>query len=188
MEIWKTVNGFPKYKISNRGRVISLHSGREKYLLPEIDRYGYARVVLCHNGYHKRKLIHRLVAEHFLECPDNYEELTIDHLDYDKTNNRPENLEWVTSSENLRRAHKEGRYDATLRRHMIPIIVTDLWTGDEKYYENVPEAARDLRIPKSSIYATLRRSNYVIDHYAIEYAGREERLLYGLEWCDLEDY
>lgn len=188
MEEWKRVKGFPMYRVSNRGRVISLHSGREKFLVPEIDRDGYARVVLCNNGFYKRYLIHRLVAEHFIECPDNYDELTIDHLDHDKTNNRPDNLEWVTTSENLRRAHKNGRYDTTLRRHMIPIMITDLWTGEEMYYENVPDAASDLCIPKSSIYAALHRSNNIVRHYAVEYAGREERLLYGLEWCDFEDY
>ena len=188
VEIWRQVDGFPKYRVSNYGRVVSLQSGREKFLLPEIDKDGYARVVLCNNGFHKRFLLHRLVAEHFMECPVNHSELTIDHLDHDKTNNRPENLEWVTTSENLRRAHRDGRYDETLRRHMIPVMITDLWTGGETYYENIPAAARDLGISKSTMYAALRRSNNVVRHYVVEYAGREDRLLYGLDGYDFEDY
>lgn len=186
LELWIRVRGFPKYEVSNFGRVKSYQYGRPRILRPEIDKYGYARVVLCNNGIQSRRLIHRLVAEHFKELPDDYETLTIDHLNGNKLDNRPENLEWVTSSENLRRAHRDGRYDSVHRRQMTPIIVTDLWTGEEIYYDNLHIASGDLRIPVSSIYTALHRSNYVISHYAVEYAGREEMLLYGNEYYDYD--
>lgn len=186
LELWVRVHGFPKYEVSNFGRVKSHHYGCPRILRPEIDKYGYEKVVLCNNGIQAKRLVHRLVAEHFKELPEGYEALTIDHLNGDKRDNRPENLEWVTSSENLRRAHRDGRYTSVHRRQMTPIIVTDLWTGEETYYDSLHTASSNLHIPVSSICTALNRSNYTIEHYAVEYAGREEMLLYGNEYYDYD--
>ena len=57
--------------------------------------------------------VHRLVAMLYLDCPDNYEQLTVDHLDGNKHNNHYSNLEWVTRSENIKRAFKSGLNNAS---------------------------------------------------------------------------
>ena len=186
LEMWVQIHGFPKYEVSNYGRVRSYHYGYPRILLPEIDADGYERVRLCDNGKQSKRFIHRLVAEHFKGIPINYECLTVYHLNGNKRDNRPENLEWVTSSENLKRAHRNGYYDSLHRRQRIPIIVTDLWTGDETFYESIHAASVDLCIPVPSIHAALNRSNYIISHSAVEYAGREEMLLYGNEYYDYD--
>ena len=186
MEVWTRICGFPRYEISNFGRVKSYCYKSPRILQPEIDRDGYERVTLCENGKTTGRFIHRLVAEHFKELPEGYETLTIDHLNGNKKDNRPENLEWVTASENLKRAHKNGYYDAVHSRQMMPVIATDLWTGEETYHESLHAAANNLRIPLTSLYTAINRSNYTIDHYAVEYAGREERLLYGRDYYDYE--
>lgn len=110
MEIWKQINGFSNYQVSNFGRVkrigriIVNKRGRtmeikEVIMKPETTYNGYQRVGLYLNGtlYHKR--VATLVAEAFNGAkPDGRE---IDHIDGDKTNNKPENLRYVTHKENL---------------------------------------------------------------------------------------
>lgn len=67
-----------------------------------LDTYGYPIVKL----FRKTRTLHRVIAETLIPNPNNYE--TIDHIDGDKRNNNPNNLEWVTREENYRRSVKMG--------------------------------------------------------------------------------
>lgn len=58
-------------------------------------------------GVIKRHLIHRLVAENFIDNPNNYK--IINHIDNNPSNNRVENLEWCTQSHNIKYAYENGR-------------------------------------------------------------------------------
>lgn len=104
-EQWKSVIGYEgQYEVSSLGRVKSVqrkaknnHGVRtvpECMMKIQHSPTGYCQVVLCKNGQnHKSQFIHRLVAQAFLENPDNLTE--VNHKDEDKTNNRVENLEWI---------------------------------------------------------------------------------------------
>lgn len=95
MEIYKIIKDYEKYSISNLGNVKNIHG---KILKIRMTREGYNRVALYNDYGVKNFLVHRLVAETFLE---NYEKKPqINHKDGDKLNNKVENLEWVTRSEN----------------------------------------------------------------------------------------
>ena len=101
-EIWKDVEGYDgKYQVSNIGRVKSLWDRgvkREKILSLQNHDAGYLRIVLSKDGIAKLYLVHRLVAEAFIDNPNNYE--FVNHKDEDKKNNSVENLEWCTKSYN----------------------------------------------------------------------------------------
>ncbi len=104
-EIWKDIVGFEgKYRISNTGKVLSLHyCGRDEVreLTPKISNKGYAWVQLEKgNRTHACRLIHRLVAEAFIENPNN--EPIINHKDENPLNNNVDNLEWCDYAYNNR--------------------------------------------------------------------------------------
>lgn len=97
-EIWKHINGYEDYMVSNLGRVKSLKRGKEKILVPLPNGKGYYKVCLWRNGSQKSFKIHRLVAEAFLDNPNNLP--IINHRDENKQNNAVSNLEWCNEKYN----------------------------------------------------------------------------------------
>lgn len=116
-EIWKDIPGYEdKYQVSNLGRVLSCDrhlTGKKgkKYIIPKkilkpalCD--GYWTVAICKDDKLKTWRIHRLVAMTFIPNPEN--KPWINHISGVKTDNRIENLEWCTASENQKHAYKLG--------------------------------------------------------------------------------
>ena len=120
-EIWKPIKNYENYyMISNKGRIktisryIVYREGttpafvKGKILKPSIRPRGYKHIKLLD----KRDFdIHRLVAIHFLDNPNNLP--AVDHIDGNKLNNNVNNLEWVSIKENNQRA-----YDLGLKRRI----------------------------------------------------------------------
>ena len=90
------IEGYPNYLIYEDGKVFSKY--KNKFLNPSINSCGYYRIDLLENGKRKTFKIHRLIAFHFISNPENKSE--IDHINRDRTDNRIENLRWVSHSEN----------------------------------------------------------------------------------------
>jgi hypothetical protein len=88
------------YSIDETGKIGSTYKqGRRKGRKPQVNRLGYAEVMLHRNGLMRKVYLHKALAEAFIPNPDEYKE--INHKDGNKLNNSLDNLEWSTRSHNL---------------------------------------------------------------------------------------
>lgn len=95
-EKWRDIFGYDgMYQVSDLGRVRSLKFGKERVLRPGKTKDGYLRVDLYRNGKHKHSLVHRLVAQAFIENTDSSKTI-INHINECKSDNRASNLEYCT--------------------------------------------------------------------------------------------
>lgn len=117
-EIFKDILGYEGlYQVSNFGNVKSLPKGdgngnRERLLKFDVSARSctsYRRVTLSKNGKTKRYQVHQLVAQAFIENPDN--KPLVNHIDNNGENNHVDNLEWCTHIENMQHSANQGRQD-----------------------------------------------------------------------------
>lgn len=109
-ELWKSLEEYKGIKISSIGRVWkAANKSRKERILTEFpkDRDGYCRCsVQKLDGTWTSQPVHRLVAKAFIPNLDNKQ--AVNHIDGNRTNNRVENLEWVTPRENVIHSFKFG--------------------------------------------------------------------------------
>ena len=120
-EIWKDIDDFNGYQISDSGVVRSWLNNRwgigneYRILAQSIDKVtGYAKVNLNKNGRGHTKAVHVLVAEAF--HGGRHPGMDVNHIDGNKLNNSASNLEWCTRKENMKHAYENG-----------------LWSPDHEY-------------------------------------------------------
>lgn len=116
---FKNLKGYEGlYQIDEFGNVYSIvqtASRRKRKLKPYQNPKGYLKVNLYDiNGICKKKYVHRLVAEAFIENGEN--KPNVNHIDCDVKNNRVENLEWCTQSENILHCSKLGRHSNNIEK------------------------------------------------------------------------
>lgn len=126
-EIWKPVPGFAaRYEASSEGRIRVVWGKRCKngprLLRTFAGDGGYVRTAVMRDGKCYKPGVHQLIAAAFLgSCPDGYE---VNHIDLDKTNNRPDNLEYLTHADNLGHARaRRGNWSRSRR----PLTQLSLW-------------------------------------------------------------
>lgn len=169
MSEWKQITDHPDYMVSKDGDIYSLIS--RKKLKPQ-KQNGYHSVTLCDQGKQQAKLVHRIVAEEFLER--DAERTFVNHKDGNRTNNSVENLEWCTQSENMKHAYATGlqrpipaQIEYSLSRsheaHKKP--VRNIETGE--IYDSVKECAETHGMCPSAVS---QHVNGRIKHARFEYA------------------
>lgn len=166
-EIWKDIyfNGEVTGKVSNTGKVIDARGNLRHtadngagYLSVQIGTYKNLNNKQCT----KRDYLHRLVARYFLDNPDDLPQ--VNHKDCNKSNNCVDNLEWISASDNIKHAHKEGRM--TKRTTDAAIVILTVQQVKECYTriksgEGVAEVARSMNKPRTTISSILNKRSRV---------------------------
>ena len=146
-EGWRQVADLPQYMVSNYGHVKNTKTG--KLLNGTVNRKGYIRYDLCNNGKRLVRHGHRLVAEAFLENEDGRD--CVNHIDGNKLNNKVDNLEWCTHSENIKHAYSVLGVEAHNKK---PVRCVE--TG--KIYSSCYEAECKTGIPNACINRCCNKS------------------------------
>ncbi len=157
-EIWLPINNFPDYEISNMGIVKSTKNGEEIILQPsKCSDNRYLKINLYKDGKCYTKMIHRLVAEHFIPNPENKPEVNHKNPVTDNfCDNRHFNLEWVTSKENtqhmssLGNGNFPGKFGVD-HPNSKQVDEYDINGNFIKTWGSIREIERELNIPKSTI-------------------------------------
>ena len=153
-EIWKPVIGFDRYFISNMGRLKYYKYKRNTLKYNEDDKMiittgviqsGYLTSTISNGKDNKETFrIHRLVAREFLSNPDNLP--FVNHKDGSKTNNKLDNLEYISPSDNTKHAHDTGLYKKGGKRAIYKL---DNYFKIIKEYDSILNAKNDLKLGNS---------------------------------------
>ena len=159
-ELWKEWPQDPRIKVSNKGNVVSNRRGAPYPLKVCHTSDGYQRV----GGGSSALLVHRLVAETWIDNPHHYKE--VNHINGDKDDNSVENLEWVTHGQNLRHAYRTG----LLKPHggLKPTPVRIVETGE--VFESIRECARRIGCSEGNIRHCLTGRSQTCRGFHFEYA------------------
>lgn len=160
------------YMIDNLGNVISLPKVQGRYvhnkykvLNKKLNREGYYEVTLSKEGKLKTYLLHRLLAKHFINNPNNYEE--VNHINGIKMDNRLENLEWCSISYNTKHAFNNnlsGFRDSCLKSLALYNAIHSYnkiflyKDGIEKEFNSAKEAGKFLNTDSNNITSAIRKN------------------------------
>ena len=166
-EIWKDIKDYEGlYQVSNLGRVKRVTT--DMILKGSKQTHGYLVVGLYKNNNKSTKSIHRLVSQAFIPNPENKPE--INHIDEDKTNNMVSNLEWSTRKENNNHGTRNERAaKAISKSNSIPIIATNLKTGEYTEFYGSSECARQLGLSQGNIASVLKGRRKQTGGYTFKY-------------------
>lgn len=110
MKQWKKIPNYNLYEASTDGEIKTFNwknKGIEKIMKPAFDNSGYLRTMLKSDaGKIQTIKVHRIIAQSFIPNPDNKKE--VNHINGIKHDNRVQNLEWATHSENIKHSYKLG--------------------------------------------------------------------------------
>ena len=104
-----TLDNYPRYEISVTIPHVIREKLSKKLISQSINNVGYYQITL--NG--ETKLMHRIICEQFNKTRLDTSEMDVNHINHDKLDNRPENLEWINHSSNLskRDSFKKQKYE-----------------------------------------------------------------------------
>lgn len=151
-EIWKDVVGYEGlYQVSNMGRVKSLNywrTGQERLLRLIPSTSGYLKVKLHRDSKGKWYNVHKLVAQAFIPNPNS--KPCIDHINTIRTDNRADNLRWVTC--------KENSNNLLTREHIKQLRKKEVFCEDT-IYNSIAECAEHYNVKRTTMNGWLTGQN-----------------------------
>lgn len=158
--MWRTVKNYDKYEVNTKGVIRNKKTKRP--LKPDVcKKWGYLRVRLyTHQGKSKHILVHRVVANTFLDNPKNLPE--VNHKDKNTSNNCVDNLEWCTSQYNSR--HSKGK----------PVIMYCSLDKSERKFSCIREASEEMNIDNTSITRCCKGIQKHAGGFIWKYAEKKE--------------
>ena len=170
-EIWKIITEYPEYEISNKGRIkYPIRKGKKPYKMRITEgggtADGYKDFNLKNENENEKISIHRLVARTFVPNPHNYN--IVNHKDGNKINNKSENLEWCTRSENTKHAYENDLISGKRKIYQL-----DINNKIIKEWDTIKDAYETLELSRTAINSVLSGRNKT--------SG-------GYYWCYKEEY
>jgi len=164
-EEWKKIY-YDAYEVSNTGKIRSIKRGRyggRELKFDKNKRDGHLRVLLCFENKRERFFVHRLVANAFLENPNNYP--VINHKDENPANNNVENLEWCTVAYN--NAYN-NRHERIGDAEGLDINVYDTNMNFIESFPSVVKAAAKYKIPLSTLRRRINNKREINGYYFLK--------------------
>jgi hypothetical protein len=161
-EEWRKVDGSTRHEVSNLGRVRK--STTKRLLRPGLNTYGYPHFSFKQGDKIKCLTVHRAVAIAFLSNPQ--KKTQVNHKNGVKTDNRVENLEWCSASENNKHAHRNGLWKS---KKEVAVLCKE--TGE--IFNSINEASRYYRFFEGSISQSIRKGYSCYGYHFIK-AGEEK--------------
>lgn len=155
--MWREIPGHPGYQVSDAGQI--KNAKRNRALKGSMLPNGYVGVYL---GVGRCHLAHRLVAAAFIANPDDKPQ--VNHKNGQRADNRVENLEWVTCSENHRHSYRE----LNRKPHALTRIVELMKDGAATTFVSVLAAAKHLGVCAGSV-ASAALHNHKCKGYEVRY-------------------
>ncbi|APV42114.1 hypothetical protein PFAS1_23340 [Pseudomonas frederiksbergensis] len=159
IEVWKDAPGLSgRYMVSSWGRVkriahsyitlTGIQKNHSERILQRKKTEDYPRFNLQEDGKAKAYLVHRLIAQAFVPNPHEYS--CVNHIDGDKSNPHPENLEWCTHQQNMQHAIETG-----LSKFSVPVMCAD--GGSGFWFPSLKSAVEHTGVSKPCICAAAKK-------------------------------
>lgn len=159
----KRIKDFEDYAITTEGKVISYKYKQPRIMKTWLQKSGYENIKLCKNNQTYHFLIHRLVAEAFLLNPNNLSE--VDHINGVKNDNRVENLQWISSKDNINKSYLTSGLNQIRNFCECLLIKSDTQEIIDKFHsitEASVFASENFGCSKSGLMRNLKSKGYEI--------------------------
>jgi len=179
IEVWLPVVGYEGlYDVSDLGMIRSVRRNN-KLLKRYICKSGYYEVGLTVNNKVRTLRVHRLVAKAHIENPHNFQ--VVNHKDGNKLNSAKSNLEWCTSSYNVKHAYAIGLSNPFCPKRLKrlsdasialckPVLVTDVINNTIFNFPSIKKAAEFIGISHSGVSHGIKHGRRLMNNYTASYA------------------